>query len=139
MDFITHLPSSFSKTAILVVVDRLTKHAHFSALSTPFTAPQVAAVFVRDIVRLHGFPSSIIYDRDPIFLSAFWKEIFHLQGTTLAMSSAYHPQTDGQMEVLNRCLENYLRSYVSDRPHEWLQICPGLNGIITLLGIPQSA
>lgn len=124
MDFITHLPSSSGKTTILVVVDRLSKHAHFSALGPRFSAPQVAAIFLRDIVRLHGFPSSIISDRDPIFISTFWKELFHLHGTTLALSSAYHPQSDGQTEVLNRCLEQYLRCFVADEPSAWLKYLP---------------
>lgn len=121
MDFITHLPSSSGKTTILVVLDRLSKHAHFSALGPRFSAPQVAAIFLRDIVRLHGFPSSIISDRDPIFISTFWKELFHLHGTTLALSSAYHPQSDGQTEVLNRCLEQYLRCFIADQPFAWLK------------------
>lgn len=101
MDFITHLPSSSGKTVILVVVDLLTKQAHFSALPTHFTATLVAEVFIRDIVRLHGIPTSLVSDRDPLFLSQFWQELFQLQGTQLSMSSAYHPQTDGKTEILN--------------------------------------
>ncbi|GJZ19340.1 ty3-gypsy retrotransposon protein [Tanacetum coccineum] len=110
MDFITHLPASSSKTTILVVVDYLSKHAHFAALGSSFTAVQVASVFVKEIMRLHGPPTTIFSNRDPIFMSSFWQELFRLQGTFLATSSAYHPQTDGQTEVLNRCLEDYLRS-----------------------------
>lgn len=124
LDFITQLPPSSGKTTILVVVDRLSKNAHFSALGPQSSAPQVASIFVRDIVRLHGFPTSIVSDRDPIFMSAFWKELFRLQGTSLAMSSAYHPQTDGQTEVLNRCLEDYLRCFVANQPRQWLSYLP---------------
>lgn len=83
LDFITHLPPSAGKTVILVVVDRLSKQAHFSALANHFTAPIVAEVFVRDIIRLHGVPTSLVSDRDPVFLSHFWRELFRLQGTLI--------------------------------------------------------
>ncbi|KAK9157656.1 hypothetical protein Scep_004230 [Stephania cephalantha] len=94
MDFITHLPISAGKTTILVVVDRLSKMAHFCASGPRISAPVLAAAFVQEVCRLYGVPSSIVSDRDPLFISAFWQELFKLQGTKLAMSSAYHPQSD---------------------------------------------
>lgn len=101
MDFIEGLPKSDSYDTILVVVDRLTKVAHFLPLKHPLTAQQVARSFLDHIVKLHGVPNTIVTDHDRIFLSAFWKELFHLLGTKLISSTAYHPQTDGQTERVN--------------------------------------
>lgn len=94
MDFIEGLPKTHGKTVIWVVIDRLTKFAHFVPLAHPYTAKTVAEAFVHEIFKLHGMPKSIISDRDPIFLSKLWEEFFKLQGTKLLKSSAYHPQTD---------------------------------------------
>lgn len=124
MDFITGLPPSQGKTTIMVVVDRLSKHAHFSTLGASFTAQQVAELMVKDVIKIHGVPAQIISDRDPIFMSNFWRELFRLQGTMLAMSTAYHPQTDGQTEVLNRYLEDYLRCFAGDNPKQWSRFLP---------------
>nr|KYP37416.1 Retrotransposable element Tf2 [Cajanus cajan] len=119
MDFITSLPSSYGYTVIWVVCDRLSKYSHFVALPTHFTAQQLGQRFMQEIFRLHGPPKIIISDRDTIFLSQFWCEIFKAQGTKLKYSSSYHPQPDGQTEVLNRTLECFLRCFVSDTPRLW--------------------
>uniref|UniRef100_M1BRB2 Integrase catalytic domain-containing protein n=1 Tax=Solanum tuberosum TaxID=4113 RepID=M1BRB2_SOLTU len=124
MDFITGLPPSHGRTVILVIVDRLSKYGHFIALPPKFTSHKIAKVFVQEYIRLHGFPSTIISDRDPIFLSEFWAEINRLQGTQLAKSSAYHPQSDGQTEALNKCLEMYLPCFAVDNPTSWLPLLP---------------
>jgi len=124
MDFIEGLPTSGGKNTIFIVVDRLSKSAHFLALAHPYTAKIVAEKFVDGVVKLHGMPRSIISDRDPIFISHFWREFFKLSGTKLKMSSAYHPQTDGQSEVVNRCVEQYLRCFVHHQPAKWNSLLP---------------
>ncbi|CAM8951553.1 unnamed protein product [Rhodiola kirilowii] len=108
MDFVTRLPRSRSKSVILVVVDQFSKYAHFSALDSHFMAETVARCFIQDVCKLHGIPSNIVSDRDPVFMCGFWNELFRLQGTT------YHPQSDGQNEVTNWTLEDYLRCYVNE-------------------------
>ena len=115
MDFITGLPKSEGKSVIMVVVDRLTKYAHFCALSHPFKASTVSTAFMETIQKLHGNPKIIVSDRDPIFTGNFWTELFSCLGTQLAHSSSYHPQSDGQTEIVNKCLEGYLRCFVSDK------------------------
>lgn len=119
MDFIDGLPVSSGKSVIMVVVDRLSKAAHFIALAHPYSALSVAQAYLDNIFKLHGCPNSIVSDRDKIFTSEFWREFFALQGVSLRMSSAYHPQSDGQTKVVNRCLETYLRCMTSDQPHLW--------------------
>jgi hypothetical protein len=81
LDFVDGLPPSTGKTTVMVVVDRLTKYAHFIALAHPYTAKKVSEVFIANVVRLHGMPTTMVSDRDPIFLSTFWKEFFTIQGT----------------------------------------------------------
>ena len=117
MDFIDGLPKSGGKTMILVVVHRLSKYRHFCALSHPYTASSIAQFFLDQIFRLHGMPSSIVSPRDATFTSHFWTELFHRPGTKLKMRSGYHPQTDGQTEIINKCLEPYLRCFSSEKQY----------------------
>lgn len=94
LDFITGLPSYQGFQVILVVVDRFSKGAHIGSLPTHFTAYKVALLFIDMVCKLHGFPKSLISDRDPVFLSQFWKALFKLNGTKLRSSPGYHPQKD---------------------------------------------
>nr|KYP54514.1 Retrotransposable element Tf2 [Cajanus cajan] len=124
MNFITHLPLSHGYSTIMVVVDRLSKFGHFIALKENFTSKIVAYAFVNNIVKLYGVPKPIVSDRDRVFLSSFWQQLFKAQGTTLSMSSSYHLQTDGQSEALNKTLEMYLRCFVFDHPKTWVPMLP---------------
>lgn len=108
MDFIDGLPTSSSANCIMVIVDKFSKFAHFIPLHHPYTAQKVAQAFLDHIYRLHGMPTHIVSDRDPVFTSLFWKELFRLAQVKLCLSSAYHPQSDGQTERVNQCLETYL-------------------------------
>ena len=119
MDFITGLPKSLGKDCIYVVVDRLTKFAHFFGVTSYFIAAQVADLFFREIFRLHGLPKNIVSDRDGRFMSAFWKEIFRLVGTQLIPSTSYHPQNDGKIERVNKWLEGCLQNYVGEQQKAW--------------------
>jgi hypothetical protein len=120
MDLITQLPRSHrGNDAIVVFVDKLTKMVHYSATTTNVSAPQLATLFLRDVVRLHGVPESILSDRDPRFTAHFWRAFWAQLGTTLTMSTAYHPQTDGQTERANRTLEEMLRSRVNFQQSDW--------------------
>lgn len=124
MDFIIGLPRSRNKSVIMVVVDRLSKYAHFCALPHPFTPTLVSQSFMEQIFKLHGMPTSIVSDRDPIFTSNFWQEFFRLQGTQLKLSTSYHPQTDGQTKAFNKFQETYLRCFTSKKQHLWAQWLP---------------
>ena len=119
MDFIIGLPMSKGSTTILVVVDRLSKAAHFGSLPFSFTIVSIPNIFTNMVVKHHGFPLSIVSYKDSIFLSKFWQTLFPLSGTTLKYNSAYHPQTDGQTKVVNRCLEQYLRAFTHQNPYSW--------------------
>ena len=118
LDFIEALPRVNGKSVILSVVDRFSKYCHFITLAHPYIAESVAQAFFTDIARLHGVPQSMV------FTSTFWWELMRLIGTKQCMSSAFHPQTDGQTEAANRVIVMYLRCFTGDRPRQWLRWLP---------------
>ncbi|GJP58286.1 hypothetical protein CLOP_g22992 [Closterium sp. NIES-67] len=120
LDFITGLPPTTSgHDAILVVIDKFSKMGHFIPTHTRARTEEIAQLFVRYIISQHGIPTTLISDRDPKFTSKFWKELMSLLGTKLAMSSANHPQTDGQTERLNQIVEQLLRAACKDEISKW--------------------
>jgi hypothetical protein len=126
MDFITTLPESDGFTQIWVIVDRLTKMAHFIPLKTKEESPvkDLAVIFAKEIWRLHGLPSDIVSDRDTRFTSHFWRELTKHLGIELSMSTAFHPQADGQTERINAILEQYLRHFCGFQQDDWAELLP---------------
>jgi len=124
LDFIETLPRVKGKSVILTAVDRFSKYCHFIPLAHPYFAESVAQAFYSGIVRLHGLPQSMVSDRDPVFTSIFWKELMRLLGVKLHMTTAFHPQSDGQTEAANRVIAMYLRCFSGDRPRDWLRWLP---------------
>src|SRR5215208_1040389 len=120
MDLIVTLPKTKAGfDAIVVFVDQLSKMVHFAPVKTTITAPELAKVFFDNVFKLHGMPRVIVSDRDPKFTSLFWKALFKCMGTKLAMSTAFHLETDGQTERSNKTLEQMLRNWVNYRQDNW--------------------
>jgi len=123
IDYITNLPKTVDGyDCIMVVVDQLTKRAHFIPTTTTATADQTAHLFFNNVWKHHGLPIAIISDRDSKFTSGFWKTLWLLLGSKLKMSTAYSPQTDGQTERLNRTLEEFVRAYIDPQIGNWSQL-----------------
>ncbi|GJP81604.1 hypothetical protein CLOP_g11747 [Closterium sp. NIES-67] len=120
LDFTTGLPTTTSgHDVILVVIDKFSKIGHFIPTHTTARTEEASQLFVGNIISQHGIPTTLISDRDPKFTSKFWKELMSLLGTKLAMSSAYHLQTDGQTESLNQIVEQLLRAACKDKISKW--------------------
>ena len=120
MDFVIGLPRTPNgHNAIWVIVDQLTKVAHFIPVSTTCPGDKLAQLYIDRIVKLHGVPSRIVSDHDAKFTSRFWKKLREALGTKLDFSSTYHPQTDGQTERVNQILEDMLRACVLTYGRNW--------------------
>ena len=125
MDFIMGLPlTARGNSAILTFVDRLTKQVHLIPTNIQVDAKETARIYIDRIFSLHGLSKSIVCDRDPRFISAFFQELFTTLGTNIKMSTAHHPQTDGQTERMNRIVEDVLRIFVNHRQDNWDQLLP---------------
>jgi len=125
MDFITELPELEGYDQLWVVIDRFTKMAHFLLLRKEGKkAADLAVIFAREIWKFYGLPTDIVSDRDSHFTSETWKEFLRLSGIQPRMSTAFHPQTDGQTERLNQMIEAYLRAFVSQEQDDWVRLVP---------------
>ena len=125
MDFVSGLPlTPTKKDSVWVVVDRLTKSAHFIPVRTDYSLQKLAKLYVAEVVRLHGVPVSIISDRDPRFTSRFWQKLQEALGTRLDFSIAFHPQTDGLSERVIQVLEDMLRGCIIDFRGSWEDYLP---------------
>ncbi|KAG3132173.1 hypothetical protein PI126_g19748 [Phytophthora idaei] len=125
MDFVFGLPKDKAgNTGIVVFVDRLSKMAHLAAVPGAIDGEGTALLFLDRVFRQHGLPEAVVSDRDPRFTAKFWKSLFQVLGTRLDMSTADHPQTDGQTERVNRVVEDILRSVCAEAPRRWSEVLP---------------
>jgi hypothetical protein len=125
MDFITGLHKSTNQNdAIMVVVEKLSKSAHFVPVKLNCKAIYIANIFMKEIFRLHGMPREIVYDRDTKSTSIFWKSLMAGFETKWLFITTYHPQTDGQTERVNQILEDMLRMHVMHQPKKWEDYLP---------------
>ena len=120
MDFVVGLPrTQQGNDAVWVIVERLTKSAHFLPIKITYSLNKLAELYIREVIRLHGMPVSIVSDRDPRFTSRFWPSLQEALGTRLRFSTAFHPQTDGQSERTIQVLEDMLRTSSLDFGGNW--------------------
>jgi hypothetical protein len=124
MDFIVDLPKSKSFDSVFVVVDRLTKMAHFVPCDKTITSKETTRLFLENVYKYHGLPDNIISDRGTQFTSKFWQSLFKILQVKTNLSSAYHPQTDGQTERVNQVLEQYLRCFINYHQDNWVDLLP---------------
>ena len=124
MDFITDLPPVDGYDSILVIVDCFSKMAHFIPCTKTITSTGLSTLFINNIVRIHGLPNDIVSNRGPQFNSQFWNATLKNLNIQCNLSSAFHPQSDGQMEQTNQTLKQYLRIYADPDQLNWVSNLP---------------
>ena len=128
MDFVLGLPrTQRNKDSIMVVVDRFSKMAHFIPCHTTYDDVQIADLYFKEVVCLHGIPRTMVSDCDTKFLSHFWLTLWRKMGTRLNFSSSSHPQTDRQTEVTNRTVGTLLHALITKKPTQWEELLPHAN------------
>jgi len=124
VDFVVELLLSSGHNAVMTVVDSVLKRAHFILTHTTVAAEGAARLFLHQVWKLHGLPKCVISDRGPQFIAHFTRELYHLLGIKLASSTAWHPQTDRQMEHVNQELDQYLWLFVNEWQDDWYDLLP---------------
>jgi transposase InsO family protein len=127
MDFIPELPESEGFDNILVIVDKLTKYALFIPTSTNINEVDTAKLFFDHVISRYGIPLQVISDRDTRWKGDFWNEVCRLMGMKRSLTTAYHPQADGQTEIMNQGLEIAIRAYIGPSRDDWKGLLNGLN------------
>ena len=121
MDFMGPFPKSHGYDYLWVIICRLTSMVHLIPVNTTIKASELASLYIKEVVRLHGLPDSIVSDRDTKFTSIFWREIHRILGTKLLMSTAFHPETDGASERVNRSIGQVLRTLIRPDQTDWVE------------------
>jgi len=121
---VVELPESSRHDAIMTVVDSVSKRVHFVPTHTMVTAEGAARLFLHHVWKLHGLLKHVVSDRGPQFIASFTKELYRLLGIRLSSSTAWHPQTDGQMERVNQELDQFLHLFVNERQNNWYDLLP---------------
>ena len=124
VDFVVELPLSSRHDAVMTVMDSVSKRAYFILTHTTVTAEGAARLFLHQVWKLHGLPKYVVSDRGPQFVAHFTRELYQLLGIKLASSTAWHPQTDGQMEHVNQELDQYLQLFVNEQQDDWYDLLP---------------
>jgi len=122
VDFVVKLLLSSGHDAVMMVVDSVSKQAHFIPTHTTVTAEEAARLFLHQVWKLHGLPTCVVSDRGPQFVAHFTRELYHLLGIKLVSSTAWYPQIDEQMERVNQELDQYLQLFVNERQDDWYDL-----------------